>query len=57
MRRVPDRCLRDWRQFFPNKDAIAEALAARFVERLRTTQDIFGPEIEHLPLDQLSTTW
>lgn len=40
-------------QFFPNKDAIAEALADRFVERLRTTQAIFGPEIEYLPLDEL----
>src|SRR5712691_11716215 len=40
-------------QFFPNKDAIAEALADRFVERLRTTEAIFGPEIEFLPLDDL----
>jgi len=40
-------------QFFPNKDAIAEALADRFVERLRQTQAIFGPEIEYLPLDEL----
>src|SRR5712691_11004862 len=40
-------------QFFPNKDAIAESLADRFVERLRTTQAIFGPEIEVLPLDEL----
>lgn len=40
-------------QFFPNKDAIAEALADRFVERLRDTQAIFGPEIEYLPLDEL----
>lgn len=40
-------------QFFPNKDAIAEALADRFVERLRATQAIFGPEIEELPLDEL----
>jgi AcrR family transcriptional regulator len=40
-------------QFFPNKDAIAEALAARFVNRLRETQAIFGPEIEHLPVDEL----
>ena len=38
-------------QFFPNKDAIAEALADRFAERLRLTQAIFGPEIETLPLD------
>src|SRR5438045_3297035 len=40
-------------QFFPNKDAIAEALADRFVERLRATEAIFGPEIEFLPLDDL----
>jgi AcrR family transcriptional regulator len=40
-------------QFFPNKDAMAEALADRFEARLRETQAIFGPEIEYLPLDQL----
>ena len=40
-------------RFFPNKDAMAEALADRFVERLRETQAIFGPEIEYLPLDEL----
>jgi AcrR family transcriptional regulator len=40
-------------QFFPNKDAIAEALADRFVQRLAETQAIFGPEIEYLPLDEL----
>ena len=40
-------------QFFPNKDAIAEALTQRFAERLRETQAIFGPEIEYLPLDEL----
>jgi AcrR family transcriptional regulator len=40
-------------QFFSNKDAIAEALADRFVERLRSTEAIFGPEIEVLPLDEL----
>jgi AcrR family transcriptional regulator len=40
-------------QFFPNKDAIAEALADRFVARLRETQAVFGPEIEYLPLDEL----
>jgi len=40
-------------QFFPNKDAMAEALADRFAARLRDTQAIFGPEIEHLPLDEL----
>ena len=40
-------------QFFPNKDAIAEALAERFVVHLRETQAVFGPEIEYLPLDEL----
>src|SRR5262245_54143151 len=40
-------------QFFPNKEAIAEALADRFVQRLRETQAIFGPEIDYLPLDGL----
>jgi AcrR family transcriptional regulator len=40
-------------RFFPNKDAMAEALADRFVQRLGETQAIFGPEIEYLPLDQL----
>jgi AcrR family transcriptional regulator len=40
-------------QFFPNKDAIAEALAERFVQHLRETQAVFGPEIEYLPLDEL----
>jgi AcrR family transcriptional regulator len=40
-------------RFFPNKDAIAEALADRFAQRLGDTQAIFGPEIEYLPLDEL----
>lgn len=40
-------------QFFPNKDAIAEALTDQFAARLRETQAIFGPEIEYLPLDEL----
>jgi AcrR family transcriptional regulator len=40
-------------QFFPNKDAIAEALAERFVLRLRETQAVFGPELAELPLDEL----
>src|SRR5215510_716940 len=41
-------------QFFPNKDAIGEALAARFGERLRATQaDIFVPELATLPLDEM----
>jgi len=41
-------------QFFPNKDAIAEALAARFAERLQATrEDAFAPEIAVLPLDEM----
>jgi AcrR family transcriptional regulator len=40
-------------QFFPNKEAVAEALADRFARRLRETQAVFGPEIEYLPLDEL----
>src|SRR5262249_33253178 len=40
-------------QFSPNKDAMEEELADRFVERLRQTQVIFGPETEYLPLDEL----
>ena len=40
-------------RFFPNKDAIAEALADRFAQRLGETQAIFGPEIDYLPLDEL----
>jgi AcrR family transcriptional regulator len=41
-------------QFFPNKDALAEALAARFGERLRATQaEIFTPELATLPLDEM----
>lgn len=41
-------------QFFPNKDAIAEALATRYLERLRATQAYsFAPEIVHLPIDAL----
>ena len=40
-------------QFFPNKEAIAEALADRFAQRLRQTQAVFGPEIDYLPLDEL----
>jgi AcrR family transcriptional regulator len=39
-------------QFFANKDAIAEALAARFAARLQATrEDAFAPEIAALPLD------
>jgi len=41
-------------QFFANKDAIAEALATRWMERLRATQvQAFGPEIVQLPLDEM----
>jgi AcrR family transcriptional regulator len=41
-------------QFFPNKDAIAEALAARFAERLLATrEEAFTPEIAVLPLDAM----
>jgi AcrR family transcriptional regulator/TfoX/Sxy family transcriptional regulator of competence genes len=40
-------------QFFPNKDALAEALAERFVQRLQKTQAIFGPELADMPLDAL----
>src|SRR5262245_19067881 len=41
-------------QFFPNKDALAEALAARFAERLRATrEDAFAPEFAALPLDRM----
>ncbi len=41
-------------QFFPNKDAIAEALAARFGERLRATQAAaFAPELAALALDEM----
>ena len=41
-------------QFFPNKDAVAEALATRYLEQLHATQAYsFAPEIVHLPLDAL----
>jgi AcrR family transcriptional regulator len=41
-------------QFFPNKDAIAEALATRYLAQLHATQAYsFAPEIVHLPLDAL----
>jgi AcrR family transcriptional regulator len=39
-------------QFFPNKDAIAEALATRYLEQLHATQAYsFAPEIVQLPLE------
>jgi AcrR family transcriptional regulator len=41
-------------QFFANKDAIAEALATRYLEQLHATQAYsFAPEVVHLPLDAL----
>lgn len=41
-------------QFFANKDALAQALADRFTERLRATEaEAFDPEIARLPLDAL----
>lgn len=41
-------------QFFANKDAIAEALTARYVEQLRATQaEAFAPDVAHLSLDAL----
>jgi AcrR family transcriptional regulator len=41
-------------QFFPNKEAIAEALAARYVEQLRLTHDAaFPADVADLPLDEL----
>lgn len=41
-------------QFFSNKDALAEALAARYRERLRATrEDAFSPEVAALPLDEM----
>src|SRR5262245_1895101 len=37
-------------QFFPNKDAIAEALASRYLEQLHATQAYsFAPDVVHLP--------
>ena len=41
-------------QFFPNKEAIAAALAARYVEELTATHDIaLDPDLAGLPLDEL----
>jgi AcrR family transcriptional regulator len=41
-------------QFFANKDAIAEALATRYLEQLHATQAYsFAAEVVHLPLDAL----
>ena len=41
-------------QFFPNKDAIADALAQRYVLELQALWDSsFTPEMIHLPINQL----
>jgi AcrR family transcriptional regulator len=41
-------------QFFSNKEAIAEALGARYAERLQVTYDAaFGPDLAYLPLEVL----
>jgi AcrR family transcriptional regulator len=41
-------------QFFPNKEAIAEALADRYVADLEATHDIaFDTDVAGLPLDEL----
>jgi AcrR family transcriptional regulator len=41
-------------QFFPNKEAIAEALAARYLERFQLAHDLaLAPDVAVLPLDEL----
>ncbi|HLZ22461.1 MAG TPA: TetR/AcrR family transcriptional regulator [Ktedonobacterales bacterium] len=41
-------------QFFPNKEAIAEALAARYIDQLQLAQETaFGPDLAQMPLDAL----
>jgi AcrR family transcriptional regulator len=41
-------------QFFPNKEAIAEALAARYVDGLQATHDVaLVPDVATLSLDEL----
>src|SRR5262249_27999683 len=41
-------------QFFPNTEAIAEALAARYAERVRAAHDeAMAPEVALLPLDEM----
>ena len=41
-------------QFFPNTDAVAEALATRYLVQLHAAQRYsFAPEIAQLPLDAL----
>lgn len=41
-------------QFFPNKEAIAEALAARYIDQLRLTQEMaFGADLAQMPLAEL----
>jgi AcrR family transcriptional regulator len=41
-------------QYFPNKDAIGEALANRYRQKLRTTrEDAFAPGIVNLPIEAM----
>lgn len=41
-------------QFFPNKEAVAEALAERFVDELQSLQaDSLTPDLVRLPLDRM----
>jgi AcrR family transcriptional regulator len=41
-------------QFFKNKEAIAEALMARYVERLRAAHgEAFNPSVAELPLEEM----
>ncbi|MEY9964449.1 AcrR family transcriptional regulator [Streptacidiphilus sp. MAP12-16] len=40
-------------QYFPNKDAIADALAERFAAELETLQRLLVPDLAALPLDEL----
>ncbi|NUT50370.1 MAG: TetR family transcriptional regulator [Saccharothrix sp.] len=40
-------------QFYGNKEAIAQALADRYLEQLRAAHGTLTPELAHLPLDEL----
>ncbi|MER5264790.1 TetR/AcrR family transcriptional regulator [Actinosynnema sp. NPDC002837] len=40
-------------QFYGNKEAIAQALADRYLEQLRSAHGALTPELAHLPLDEL----
>lgn len=40
-------------QFYGNKEAIAQALADRYLEQLRSAHGSLTPELAHLPLDEL----